>query len=300
VTDAQSPADGPGAPLMASAAGRSHRGAVRRENQDRFHLGPLGAGHGPRWSAPERREVGAAPAPDDEVSSSASMPPLSVPDCGLLLVVVDGMGGPAGGSEAASIATRVLDEVLARGWSGRDCQAGGGAFAEHLERAASEAHAAIRRAASLDSRLRGMGTTLTAAGLVRRELHLLQVGDSRAYLFRNGGLEQLTRDQSMVQEMLDSGVMTPDQARNSPHRNVILQALGVEGPIEPVASLRSLEPGDRVLLCTDGLSGVLSTGRIEEILGSEDSAEAACDALVEATLQAGAPDNVTCVVADLS
>jgi PPM family protein phosphatase len=290
VKDAQNPVDGAEASLTATAAGRSHRGTVRRENQDRFHLAPLG-----ETADPSRDVWDAGSAP----SRARSMALGVVPKCGLLFVVADGMGGPAGGGEAASIATRVLHQTLAKGWSRSDCQGGRG-LPEHLERATSEAHAAIRRAASLDTRLRGMGTTLTVAGLVRRELHLLQVGDSRAYLYRNRELEQLTRDQSMVQEMLDSGAMTPDQARNSPHRNVILQALGVDSPLEPVASQRPVEPGDRILLCTDGLSGVLSPERIVGILGAESTPDAACEALVEATLRAGAPDNVTCVVVDLS
>lgn len=265
VTGSPGRGDAAGGPLSASAEGRTHRGAVRRENQDRFQVLPFDGG------------------------------------AGLLLAVADGMGGPAGGSEAAAIATRVLEAALADGGSVDEGADGvpGARFAERLERATHEAHAAIRRAAALDPGLRGMGTTLTAAGVVGRTLRLIQIGDSRAYLFREGKLEQLTRDQSMVQEMLDSGVMTPEQAERSPHRNVILQALGVDGPIEPVATARSLEPGDRILLCTDGLSGVLPQGRIGEILARGVPAAETCDALVEATLRAGAPDNVTCVVADL-
>jgi PPM family protein phosphatase len=231
---------------------------VRRENQDRFEIVAL---------AGER---------------------------GLLLVVADGMGGPAGGGAASRIA---VERFVAAVRDGVTPETGSEELAGALRSGALAAHRVVREAAAGAPGLRGMGTTLTAAAIWGGSLHLLQVGDSRAYLFRDGALVQLTRDQSVVQKMLDAGVLTEAQARQSPHRNVILQALGADDVLDPVVGEAGVQPGDRILVCSDGLSGALEGAELERILGEDADPEAQCDALERATLAAGAPDNVTCIVA---
>ncbi len=246
-------------PPSLRAAGQTHRGLVRRENQDRFAVVPC---------AGER---------------------------GLLLVVADGMGGPAGGGEASRVAMEcfvswIEDRVHP--------DARPDEVAKLLLQAVLAANGAVRERARETPNLRGMGTTLTAALTWGTTLHHVQVGDSRAYLLRGGTLVQVTRDQSMVQRMLDAGVLNEAEARQSPHRNVLLQALGVEDGLEPVAGREELRPGDRILICSDGLSGTVEADEIARILGERGAPEARCDALVRAALAAGAPDNVTSVVAE--
>ena len=144
-----------------------------------------------------------------------------------------------------------------------------------------------------------MGTTLTLA-LIRDDTVLLgHVGDSRAYLLHEGALRQLTDDHSWVGEMVRRGELTEAEAAVHPHRSVITKALGTEGEAEPDLMEVALEPGDRLLLCSDGLSGMVSSESIEEVLRRPDGAQAVADALVEAALKGGGEDNVTVVVVDL-
>jgi serine/threonine protein phosphatase PrpC len=145
---------------------------------------------------------------------------------------------------------------------------------------------------------RGMGTTLTALLIRDEQIALLHVGDSRCYRLRSNSIEQLSVDHSVVQELLDQGAITPKEAIDHPQRSMLTQALRGDGTTTPVLQIYEVKKGDRYLLCSDGLSGVLSEKEIKVGLSKSDKGEAV-KFLVDATLQNGAPDNVTVVIADI-
>lgn len=207
-----------------------------------------------------------------------------------LAAVADGMGGHAAGevaSQVAIAALRALDEDPVEG-----------DVLDALRAAVLAANDHVRKLVDGDIALDGMGTTLTALLAANDRLGLVHVGDSRAYLLRDGRLTQITRDQTYVQLLVDEGRLSPADALVHPQRNVLLQALSGGQELEPVLSVREARDGDRWLLCTDGLSGVVSLDDMTESLGLPDREQAA-NRLVDLALQAGAPDNVTVVVADL-
>jgi protein phosphatase len=142
-----------------------------------------------------------------------------------------------------------------------------------------------------------MGTTATVAGVLGLRLILAQVGDSRAYLLRDGQVVQLTRDQSLVQQMVDAGAMTPEEAEASSHGNVILQALGVEAEVDVAMSAEELRAGDAVLLCSDGLYRVVRPEELPAIVGDASDPARTCEELIALANERGAPDNVTVVLA---
>ena len=204
-------------------------------------------------------------------------------------VVCDGMGGARGGEVASQMACErmvAIDPASA----GKD----------ELRAAIAEANQAISARSLAEPRLLGMGTTLTSALFRDQSVLLGHVGDSRAYLLRDGALSQLTDDHSWVGEMVRRGELTVAEAAVHPHRSVITKALGTEGEAEPDLVEVTLEPGDRLMLCSDGLSGMVSNESIQELLRRPDGAQAVADALVEAALKGGGEDNITVVVVDLA
>jgi protein phosphatase len=206
-----------------------------------------------------------------------------------LLAVADGMGGHAAGD----VASRVVVSILAT----LDDDAHGGDLVDALRKATNAANEHLRAMVEGDSDLDGMGTTLTAMLFAGNRFGMVHVGDSRAYLLHDGKLEQITHDDTFVQSLVDQGRISPDEANTHPQRSLLLRVLtGQE--VEPHFSVREAVPGDRYLLCSDGLSGVVSEDTIAEALGLANPQEAA-DRLVDLALRAGAPDNVTCVVADV-
>ncbi|MGY1686514.1 PP2C family protein-serine/threonine phosphatase [Geodermatophilus sp. SYSU D00867] len=214
-----------------------------------------------------------------------------------LLVVADGVGGGRGGATAARL---VVEEVVARAAAAR---ADGTEAAPDagLADALAAADAAVRAAAAADPALTGMATTCTAAVLTRDgRLVVAHVGDSRAHLMRAGVLTRLTTDHSLVQALVDSGDMTPEEAAASPMRSVLLRALG--GSADPgradLIAVRA-EPGDRLLLCSDGLSGVVPAATLQRVLAAERRPAAAASRLVMAALAAGTRDDVTAAVGDV-
>ena len=160
-----------------------------------------------------------------------------------------------------------------------------------------EANNTIADEVASDRELDGMGTTLTALRFSGSQVGLVHVGDSRAYLMRGGHLSQITHDDTYVQSLVDQGRLTADEAANHPRKSVILRAL-TGTAVEPDVSIREARPGDRYLLCTDGLSDVVSTQTLFETL-SEGDPQGCADRLVELALRGGGPDNVTCIVADV-
>ena len=202
-----------------------------------------------------------------------------------LIAVADGMGGHLGGGTAAGMAVDALRGV------------GSTTDPTALLTALKEANRAIARAATDDPDLTGMGTTATAALLEGGILYLVHVGDSRAYLIRDGRIIQVTQDHSVVAEMVRRGALSADAAESHPARHVITRALGVDADIEIDALRVDLEPGDVVLLCTDGLSGPVANDDMLAVVESAATLEAAADELVQRANAAGGPDNVTVVLA---
>ncbi|MGD9956818.1 MAG: PP2C family serine/threonine-protein phosphatase [Candidatus Nanopelagicales bacterium] len=211
-----------------------------------------------------------------------------------LLVVADGMGGHAAGELASAAAIATMSEV----------EPGGLSDVEALERLSEAVVATSERIADVvaaNPELAGMGTTLTALAWLGGEpprVAVLHVGDSRAYLLRDGEMRQVTRDHTYVQTLIDSGRITPEEAARHPRRNLLMRAIDGVHPAEPDVSVREARTGDRYLVCSDGLCGYVSDPDIARLLATADPT-AAVTALVDAALEAGAPDNVTCVVADV-
>jgi len=220
---------------------------------------------------------------------------LSLGAHGLLFVVADGMGGAASGELASSMATTELLEELRGRW--RASPPTIGLFAELLRDAAVAANRKINEHAREHAEHRGMGTTLTAAGLLHDHLYLIQVGDSRAYLVRDGIAQQITKDQSLMQRLIDAGEMTPEEAEVSERRNIILQALGPEASVTVDLTQQQIRRGDVLVLCSDGLSGQVRPHEIAAIAGETPNVRVICERLVALANDRGGPDNVTVVTA---
>lgn len=150
-----------------------------------------------------------------------------------------------------------------------------------------------------DPQLEGMGCTLTALLWTGERMGLVHVGDSRAYLLRDGSLSQITQDHTWVQRLVDEGRITPEEAETHPQRSLLMRALDGRGQVEPDLSIREVRAGDRYLICSDGLSGPVSHQTLEETLGSFYAPEQTIQELIQLALRGGGPDNITCVVADV-
>lgn len=212
-----------------------------------------------------------------------------------MLVVADGMGGHAAGELAsatavASFAALDLDEGL---------QPDDSEILGVLAGAVDTAHQQLGEVAGASPESRGMGTTLTALAWLNNRVAVAHIGDSRAYLMRDGVLNQLTKDHTFVQTLVDSGRITPEEALTHERRNLLMKALDGVNVVESDLSIREVRAGDRFLLCTDGLCGVVAEATIAGLMASTADPTGVVDALVEQALAAGAPDNVTALVADV-
>ncbi|HEY7049106.1 MAG TPA: PP2C family serine/threonine-protein phosphatase [Jatrophihabitantaceae bacterium] len=206
-----------------------------------------------------------------------------------LLAIADGMGGHAAGEVASKIAVGAIEHL--------DEDRPVGDLLAELRHAVEDANQRIADSMSADPELDGMGTTLTALRFTGRQVGLVHVGDSRAYLLRGEHLSQITHDDTYVQSLVDSGKLTAEEASHHPRKSVILRAL-MGSDVDPDVSIREVRSGDRYLLCTDGLSDVVTAPTLLEALSEGDPQECA-DRLVELALRGGGPDNVTCIVADI-
>ena len=206
-----------------------------------------------------------------------------------LFAVADGMGGHAAGEVASEIAVRVLSELAPEHPDG-----------EALGRAIEEANRAVIHAAREGRGRQGMGTTMTAAMLEGERLVIAQVGDSRAYLLHQGKLQQLTRDHSLMADMIEAGQLTPEEARTHPQRSVITRALGSDAHLHPDIYEINVETGDRLLICSDGLSGMIFDDQIENTLRRVQDPQRCASQLVNEAIAAGGHDNVTVIVADVT
>ena len=206
-----------------------------------------------------------------------------------LFAVADGMGGHAAGEVASEIAVRVLSELAPEHPDG-----------EALGRAIEEANRAVIQAAREGRGRQGMGTTMTAAMLEGERLVIAQVGDSRAYLLHQGKLQQLTRDHSLMADMIEAGQLTPEEARTHPQRSVITRALGSDAHLHPDIYEINVETGDRLLICSDGLSGMIFDDQIENTLRRVQDPQRCASQLVNEAIANGGHDNVTVIVADVT
>jgi PPM family protein phosphatase len=214
-----------------------------------------------------------------------------------VFAVADGLGGHAGGEIASRLAVEALEALDAGAFT--EAEAAQAALVD----AVHEANRRVRQRAQAQPNLDGMGTTLTAAVLVGDEVALVHVGDSRAYLLASGDavLTRLTRDHTPVEDAVRAGKLTAAQARVHPYRSMLSQAVGLDAELEvETPPAQRLAPGDRLLLCSDGLMEVLDDDAIAATLRAAGTPEQACAALVQATLDGGAPDNVTVVVVEVA
>lgn len=204
-----------------------------------------------------------------------------------LYAVADGMGGHLGGEVASAIALETIGDVVASDGI------------EALADAVRRANRAVYERQVGDVEVAGMGTTLTAVALQGSRLYIAHVGDSRAYLLRDDSLQMLTQDHSLVGEMMREGRLTESQARVHPRRSTLTRALGIAGEIEVDTSEIAVRAGDRILLCTDGLTGMVEDPRLKEILKDDTGPRDACAALIAEANGSGGVDNITAVVIDL-
>jgi protein phosphatase len=265
----------------------THPGLRRGENQDSFLVADLGVptAEGP-WRVSTDR---------DEASGARRF---EVGPRGLLAVVADGMGGAAAGALASRLAVAEIYGAMATRWTAEPDHSPG-RFARCLCDAVHAANAVLHAHARREPECEGMGTTATVAGILDGCVYLAQVGDSRAYLVRGGRAVQLTRDQSLVQQLMDRGAMTAEQAEASDLGSVLLQALGPEPRVEVDVTRQPVRRDDVLVLCSDGLFRVVGPDALAHAAAREPDPAAFCAALLGAALAGGAPDNVTVIAAVL-
>ena len=259
--------------IAVHSAGRTAVGQVRDHNEDNFVVANLGTG--------QLR-------PRDVIVND------DVNDCGILFAVCDGMGGAAAGEVASQMAVDILVEAMRRGGAPKNRDG----LARRLVSAVEEAGKRIYDAAQKERSRRGMGTTATVSVLVDKVLFLAEVGDSRAYLLRGGQLKQLTKDQSLVNQLIEAGHLTEAEAEAFEHSNIILQALGTSETVQVDLTFVELRRGDRLMMCSDGLSGLVHNDTMRETLAGVADPVACASKLIEQAEAAGGHDNITVVVAD--
>ena len=210
-----------------------------------------------------------------------------------LFLVADGMGGHAAGEIASRITAEKVEEIVSAAGPGSSME-------ELLQLAVQEANAAVHEAQKIQAECRGMGSTLTVLAFSDDRYHVAQVGDSRAYLWRKGSLTQLTQDHSLVWPLYKSGVITKDDISRNPRKNLITRSIGTQPQVEADLQAGDALEGDLFLLCSDGLTDVLSDDEIAGILSNgKADPQKLTDLLVAAANMGGGPDNITTVIAYL-
>jgi protein phosphatase len=211
-------------------------------------------------------------------------------ESGALLVVADGMGGAAAGEVASELAVVTLLDELSQGANVK-------AISLRLKEAVENTNRRVWEYAQQDPEMRGMGTTLTAAIISSGLAYIAQVGDSRAYLLRGENITQITKDQSLVQQWLDAGMLDVEEAQIHPHRNILTQALGIGPAVKVALSEFPLYRNDYLLLCSDGLSNKISPQEILQALWNSNGISETCRKLIDEANQRGGEDNITVIVA---
>ncbi|MEZ4307162.1 MAG: Stp1/IreP family PP2C-type Ser/Thr phosphatase [Polyangiaceae bacterium] len=252
--------------------GRTDVGQVREHNEDNFLVADLTRGTRGLMEADRTQILG---------------------DRGAVFGVCDGMGGAAAGEVASQLAVDIIHQKM----STADTPEHHDDLAARLVRSIEAAGLRIFTEAKLDRTRRGMGTTSTISALMDKHLFVGQVGDSRAYILRGERLVQVTRDQSLVTQLIEAGQLTEEEAETFEHNNIILQALGTSDTVQVDLTHVELRRGDTLMLCSDGLSGMIRNDEIREILRTVDDPLESCKVLTDRANQAGGHDNITVVVA---
>lgn len=257
-----------------SLSALTDRGPCREINEDAVLL----------WDLNKRAEV-----------DGGTTPPVELADRAYLVAISDGMGGAAAGDVASSTALESLRRFVTDHFDPR-LQQEPGELLDLLAAGVAAADTEMRELSRRDASLTGMGATLTTALIARSTALVAHVGDSRLYHYRAPHLRQLTVDHTFVQLLVARGQISPSEARTHAHRHLLVQALGSERPLKPDSVAAPLRCGDRLLLCTDGLSGPVAMDTISAILDAPKTASEQCHMLIEAAYEAGGDDNVTAVV----
>ncbi len=276
----------PAAGTAIDVAGLSHVGLVRPENEDQYLIAGI---H-------KMLEIVDTSIPDHERDRLVSG------KLGNVLVVADGVGGHAAGAQASSVAVESTITYVTKTMPCffRMADSLQGDVQQELDAAIRGSHDAVLREAAADQTRRGMASTLTMAYLLWPRAFIVHVGDSRAYLLQGSELTRITRDQTYAQDMVDKGMLEPDQLDESPWSHVLSSALGAEAALTPVISNLEMAHNSSLLLCTDGLTKHVDDGAIRDHLQQGATAEECCRRLVAAALDGGGSDNVTVVVARLA
>jgi protein phosphatase len=258
-------------PIRVAVFAKTDLGKARDHNEDRFLVADLTGREASLQPAVRSHEVG---------------------ERGSLFVVADGMGGAAAGELASEMATETIYQQMVRAWL-NEKEVTPQRFAYRLKEAVEVANGYIHSYATAHPEVRGMGTTTTAVGLLGDHVFLTQVGDSRAYLIRHGEAVQLTKDQSLMQRLVEAGELTEEEAEKSERRNIILQALGPDARVKVDLTHQEVRKGDILVLCSDGLSGQVKKEEIAAIASREQDLQTACDKLIALANERGGPDNIT-------
>ena len=260
-------------PVRVTVFGKTDLGRTRDHNEDSFLVADLTTKRASLL--PEVREH-------------------TVGERGSLFMVADGMGGAAAGEVASAMATELIYKHLTEQWGG-DGEVNAQRFAFRMKEAVEAANAGINAYTRDHPEVRGMGTTCTAAGVFGPDLYLCQIGDSRGYLVRQGQAIQITKDQSLMQRLVDAGELTEAEAETSERRNIILQALGPEPRVKVDLTHQALRRGDLLVLCSDGLSGQVKKDEIGELAAKHPDLGELCGALIALANERGGPDNITAI-----
>ena len=261
-------------PIFVTVRARTDLGRTRDHNEDAFLVADLTA----------------------RTTNLTDGGPHRVGEHGTVFLVADGMGGAAAGELASSMAAERIFRNLVQ-HAGNHPADNAEEFAQQLKAAVEEANEHIHAYSKEHPDVRGMGTTATVAGVLGATLYLAQVGDSRGYLVRDGVATQITKDQSLMQRLVDAGELTEEEAEQSERRNIILQALGPDAKIRVDLTWQELRRGDTLVICSDGLSGQVKREEIASLIEKQPDLDRLCDELIATANERGGPDNITVVLA---
>jgi serine/threonine protein phosphatase PrpC len=261
--------------VRVSVFGKTDLGRTREHNEDTFLVADLTTGNASLQPEVRSHLIGSR---------------------GSLFIVADGMGGAAAGELASAMAADLIFRHMVTAWA-KDHTATAERFAFRMKEAVELANGQIYSYAREHPEVRGMGTTVTAAGVFGSDLYLAQIGDSRAYLVRGANAIQLTKDQSLMQRLVDAGELTADEAEQSERRNIILQALGPDPRVKVDLTYQSIRRGDTLILCSDGLSGLVRREEFATLAQQHADSSRLCSALIDLANARGGPDNITVVTA---
>ena len=273
--DANTPGSTPSNAVIVNVFGRTDVGRTREHNEDAFVVADLTT---------------------DNATLQPSVRQHVLGERGTMFMVADGMGGAAAGEIASAMATEVVLGEMRKRWLSSS-EVSPDAFAAAIKGSTESANSRIHQFALEHPEHRGMGTTATIGAILGDAVYLAQVGDSRAYLIRDGVARQITKDQSLIQKLVEAGELTPEEAEQSERRNIILQALGPEANIKVDLTVQQVRKGDTLVLCSDGLSGQVRTEQIGESVVQYPDLVQLCKALIDLANANGGPDNITVVAA---